>query len=302
MRKRVRMEEEEEAEEQVGERRRRHRRRRREAMECMDFSDRFRRVTLATREPPPCTLDRGEGTRPHTLSHTQNSPSVRSSNGSERPSDASRMLPLGRLTIRKAHRPAGHCFFSWCFRVFCSVREASEIEKHVQESAGIGNAGGKEAEEEEEEAGRSKIDARSMARGGRRRRKTIRFRTSFSLLPAPFPPRWCISFSSQGRSRVCSPRPWGQKVQKRPPLVQAWREKEEKNRKRCCPASALPFERYHPSPLGPPPPAPPGAATARAAPGPQGTAKWLPAPRRRRPAAPRAREGACCLLLLRRCC
>ena len=54
--------------------------------------------------------------RPPLLSANKNSPSVRSSNGSERPSDASRMLPLGRLTIRKAQRPAGHCFF-WVFFV-----------------------------------------------------------------------------------------------------------------------------------------------------------------------------------------
>jgi len=52
------------------------------------------------------------------------------------------------------------------------------------------------------------------------------------------------------------------------------------------------------SPLAPRPPAPPGVATARAAPGPPMTATWLPGPRRRRPAAPRARAGACC----RRCC
>ena len=96
-------------------------------------------------------------------------------------------------------------------------------------------------EEGRERQSRRSIDARSMAEE-RKEEETIRFRL-LSLLLAPFPPRWCVSFALQGSSRVLSPRRRGQKLQKSPPRCRReGRRREEKKNQTPLPLGP---ERYH---------------------------------------------------------
>lgn len=116
---------------------------------------------------------------PFSPSDHANSPRVRSSNGSERPSDASRMLPFGRRTIRKAHRPAGHCVlfrFCACVCVCVSFVEVSETVTSACAAAwGLEEEEtGRDAEKERDQSKRCAIDGGASKE--RTKRKTIRFR------------------------------------------------------------------------------------------------------------------------------
>lgn len=150
------------------------------------------------------------------LSLSQDSPSVRSSNGSERPSDASRMLPLLRLTIRKAHRPAGHCFFFRCFLRCSRVCQGRRSRVRSRCECAQESARGRKEEEKRRRKVEAEQSMRSMAQGKKRQEEK---RFGFVCLSRSFSPplsaRSRLSFASQGSSRVRSQRRRGQKLQKR---------------------------------------------------------------------------------------